>query len=117
MTDPFFQPPSGTDLPRYAGVPSFMRLPYLAADDPRRAEVDIGFFGLPWDGATSNRPGERHGPRALRDYSTMIREMNRVTGQKPFVGEDVSDTLATVLKTEPAWAALPPLADAERHSE
>ena len=73
MSDPFFQPPSGTDLPRYAGVPSFMRLPYLPADHPRRADVDIGIFGLPWDGATSNRPGARHGPRALRDASTMIR--------------------------------------------
>ena len=91
MSDPFFQPPSGTDLPRYAGVPSFMRLPYLTADDPKRAEVDIGFFGLPWDGATSNRPGARHGPRALRDYSTMIREMNRATGQEPFKAAKVAD--------------------------
>ncbi|QBY00627.1 agmatinase [Rhodophyticola sp. CCM32] len=84
MPDPFFTPPSGTDLPRYAGVPSFMRLPYLPPEAPRRAEVDIGFFGLPWDGATSNRPGARHGPRALRDASTMIRAMNRATGQRPF---------------------------------
>ncbi|MEJ6395045.1 agmatinase [Gymnodinialimonas sp. 2305UL16-5] len=91
MSDPFFQPPSGTDLPRYAGVPSFMRLPYLAADHPRRAEVDIGIFGLPWDGATSNRPGARHGPRALRDASTMIREMNRATGQTPFAAAHIAD--------------------------
>lgn len=91
MSDPFFQPPSGTDLPRYAGVPSFMRLPYLAADDPRRGAVDIGIFGLPWDGATSNRPGARHGPRALRDASTMIREMNRSTGQLPFQAQNIAD--------------------------
>ncbi|OAN83005.1 agmatinase [Jannaschia sp. EhC01] len=91
MSDPFFQPPSGTDLPRYAGVPSFMRLPYLAANDPKRAEVDIGIFGLPWDGATSNRPGARHGPRALRDASTMIREMNRATGQLPFQAANIAD--------------------------
>ncbi len=91
MSDPFFQPPSGTDLPRYAGVPSFMRLPYLAPGDPRRGEVDIGFFGMPWDGATSNRPGARHGPRALRDASTMIREMNRATGQLPFQAANCAD--------------------------
>lgn len=91
MTDPFFQPPSGTDLPRYAGVPSFMRLPYLPPDHPRRAEVDIGIFGLPWDGATSNRPGARHGPRALRDASTMIRERNRATGQEPFRAVNIAD--------------------------
>jgi guanidinopropionase len=91
MSDPFFQPPSGTDLPRYAGVPSFMRLPYLAAGDPRRGEVDIGVFGLPWDGATSNRPGARHGPRALRDASTMLRERNRATGQMPFQAANIAD--------------------------
>ena len=89
MTD--FLPPSGTDLPRYAGVPSFMRLPYIPPGDPRRSEVDIGFLGMPWDGATSNRPGARHGPRALRDASTMIREMNRATGQKPFETANVAD--------------------------
>ncbi len=91
MSNPFFQPPSGTDLPRYAGVPTFMRLPYLGPDDPRRAEVDVGFFGLPWDGATSNRPGARHGPRGLRDASTMIREMNRATGQTPFQAMNCAD--------------------------
>ncbi|MEL6532248.1 MAG: agmatinase [Pseudomonadota bacterium] len=48
-------------------------------------------FGLPWDGATSNRPGARHGPRALRDASTMIREMNRATGQEPFKAARVAD--------------------------
>ena len=30
-----------------------------------------------------------------------------LTGQKPFVGDDVSDTLALVLKFEPEWDALP----------
>ncbi len=91
MADPFFQPPSGTDLPRYAGVPSFMRLPYLPEGHARRSDTDIGFFGMPWDGATSNRPGARHGPRALRDASTMIREMNRTTGQLPFQAANCAD--------------------------
>lgn len=91
MSDPFFLPPSGTDLPRYAGVPSFMRLPVLPEGHPRRGEVEIGLFGLPWDGATSNRPGARHGPRALRDASTMIRERNRATGQEPFRAARIAD--------------------------
>ena len=30
-----------------------------------------------------------------------------LTGQKPFPGDDVSDVLATVLKTDPDWDALP----------
>ncbi|MBF9036364.1 agmatinase [Rhodobacterales bacterium HKCCE2091] len=89
MTD--YIPVSGAVLPRYAGVPTFMRLPHVPEGDPRRAEVDIGFLGMPWDGATSNRPGARHGPRALRDYSTMIREMNRATGQQPFRAANCAD--------------------------
>ena len=38
-------------------------------------------------------------------FGAVLYEM--LTGQKPFVGEDVSDTLATVLKTDPEWKALP----------
>ena len=30
-----------------------------------------------------------------------------LSGKRPFVGEDVSDTLATVLKMDPAWGVLP----------
>ncbi|MGR3502299.1 agmatinase [Pseudaestuariivita sp.] len=84
MTDPFFKPVSGMDLPRFAGVPTFMRLPYVAPDDPRRAEVDVGLVGVPWDGGTTNRPGPRHGPRQLRDASTMIRAQNGITMVRPF---------------------------------
>jgi len=82
--DSFFQPVSAMELPRFAGVPTFMRLPSLTPEHSRFNEVDIGLVGVPWDGGTTNRPGARHGPRQLRDYSTMIRAMNPVTGVKPF---------------------------------
>ncbi|MEO0767327.1 MAG: agmatinase [Pseudomonadota bacterium] len=72
------------DLPRYAGVPTFMRLPGLAPDHPRHGDVEMGLVGVPWDGGTTNRPGARHGPRQLRDQSTMIRAMNPVSGINPF---------------------------------
>ena len=39
-------------------------------------------------------------------FGAVVYEM--LTGQKPFVGDDVSDTLALVLKFEPEWDALPP---------
>ena len=84
MTDGFFTPVSGLDLPRFAGVPSFMRLPHVPFDHPRLAEVQIGLIGVPWDGGTTNRPGPRHGPRQLRDASTMIRAMNGETWVAPF---------------------------------
>lgn len=80
----FFTPVSGFDLPRYAGIPTFMRLPHVGLDHPRIAEVQVGLIGAPWDGGTTNRPGPRHGPRQLRDASTMIRAQNGVTGVRPF---------------------------------
>ena len=39
-------------------------------------------------------------------FGAVLYEM--LAGQKPFVGDDVSDTLALVLKFEPEWDALPP---------
>jgi len=91
MSDPFFTPVSGFDLPRFAGVPSFMRLPQMGLDHPRIAEVDIGLVGVPWDAGTTNRPGPRHGPRQIRDMSTMIRAQNDATGIRPFEAANCAD--------------------------
>lgn len=82
--DPFFTPVSGFDLPRFAGVSTFMRLPHVPPGHARFAEVDVGLVGAPWDGGTTNRPGPRHGPRALRDASTMMRAQHGITGMRPF---------------------------------
>ncbi len=84
MSDPFFQPVSGFDLPRFAGIPTFMRLPHVGLDHPRLRDVDIGIIGVPWDSGTTNRPGPRHGPRQLRDASTMIRAQHPTLGVRPF---------------------------------
>lgn len=91
MSDPFFQPVSGFDLPRFAGVPTFMRLPHVALDHPRFGDVQIGLIGVPWDSGTTNRPGPRHGPRQLRDLSTMIRAQNGATRQRPFDAANCAD--------------------------
>lgn len=80
----FFQPVDGMELPRFAGIPSFMRLPHLNLNDQNINEVDFGLIGVPWDAGTTNRPGPRHGPRQMRDLSTMIRAMNGATRIKPF---------------------------------
>lgn len=84
MSDPFFKPVSGFDLPRFAGVPTFMRLPHVPLEAPKIKEVDIGIIGVPWDSGTTNRPGPRHGPRQLRDASTMIRAQHPVSGTRPY---------------------------------
>ena len=51
-----FRPVSGFDLPRFAGIPTFMRLPHVALDDPRLGQVDIRLIGAPWDGGTTTTP-------------------------------------------------------------
>ncbi len=102
-----FLPQSSMDTPRFAGIPTFMRLPHLAIDEAE--EVEIGLVGVPWDGGTTNRAGARHGPRQLRDLSTMIRMLNQATGIRPFhlarcadLGDapvnpaDVTDALARI---------------------
>lgn len=86
-----FLPVSGFELPRFAGVPTFMRLPYIAPDDAAAGDVEIGFVGVPWDGGTTNRPGARHGPRQLRDASTMIRQFHPVSGLNPFATANCAD--------------------------
>ena len=91
MSDGFFRPVSGMDLPRFAGIPSFMRLPVVPPDHPRFSEVEVGLVGVPWDSGTTNRPGPRHGPRQLRDASTMIRAENGATGVRPFEAARCAD--------------------------
>jgi len=91
MNDHFFQPVSGMDLPRFAGIPTFMRLPHLPRGDARWADVDVGIIGVPWDSGTTNRPGPRHGPRQLRDASTMIRAEHGVSGVRPFEAMNCAD--------------------------
>jgi guanidinopropionase len=108
MTEPTsFLPVSGMELPRFAGIPTFARLPLVALGETR--SVQIGIVGVPFDVGTTNRPGARHGPRQLRDASTQIRLINQATGLRPFhlarcadLGDspvnpaDVQDSLARV---------------------
>lgn len=77
-----FLPTSGNVLPRFAGIATFMRLPHL--DPSEAADVEIGIVGVPWDGGTTNRAGARHGPRQMRDLSTMVRNVHHASGIKPF---------------------------------
>lgn len=85
------QPPDLNTMPRFAGIPSFMRLPVV--DD--YTTIDIALAGVPWDGGTTNRAGARHGPREIRNMSSLIRRINHATGLSPFElcrVADVGDT-------------------------
>ncbi len=76
----FNQPVSGNDLPRFAGLQTFMRLPAVESADG----LDVGFIGVPMDIGTSWRSGTRFGPKQLRQESAMIRPYNIQTGAAPF---------------------------------
>ena len=73
--------------PRYAGISTFFRTEY--SED--LAAVDIGVIGVPFDGGVTNRTGARHGPRAVRDQSSLLRRINGVTGIMPFAQARVRD--------------------------
>ena len=57
-----------TPEPTYAGVTSFMRRKYTQD----LAGVDVAVTGVPFDTATTNRPGTRLGPRGIRNASTIM---------------------------------------------
>ncbi|MFO7528708.1 MAG: agmatinase [Marinobacter sp.] len=59
----------GTEIEAiYAGATSFMRRLYTRD----LTDVDVAVVGVPYDLATSNRPGARFGPRAVRAASTQL---------------------------------------------
>jgi guanidinopropionase len=74
-------------LPRYTGIATFFRIPASQQID----DVDIGIIGVPFDGGVTNRSGTRHGPRAVREQSTLLRRINAVTRIMPFATARVRD--------------------------
>ncbi|MBZ9919590.1 MULTISPECIES: agmatinase [unclassified Mesorhizobium] len=74
-----FQPLDSGSVPRFAGPSTFMRLPMATPE-----QVDIALIGVPFDGGTTNRPGARHGPREIRNQSSLVRRVHHVTGVSPF---------------------------------
>jgi len=61
-------------------IPTFMRAPLIS--DP--AAFDIAMIGVPYDGAVTNRPGARHGPREIRNSSSMMRSIHHATRINPY---------------------------------
>ena len=55
----------------YANVFSFLSLPFC--DQPDGGDADVAILGLPYDLATSGRPGTRSGPTAIRQASANLR--------------------------------------------
>lgn len=64
-----FEPIPGRELPRFAGVKTFFRLPHVDLDAP----YDLGIVGVPFDGSLSYRPGARFAPTRIREVSALGR--------------------------------------------
>lgn len=77
MTTPTHDP---QDLPRYMDIATFMRVPLQR--DP--AGLDIAMVGVPYDGGTTCRAGARHGPREIRNQSSLVRGIHHVHRFNPF---------------------------------
>jgi agmatinase len=77
---PRYEPADSLKTPRFTGIPTFARLPYVRTLE----EVDLAVIGVPFDTAVTYRPGGRFGPNAIRSASVMIRPYNPVLEVNPF---------------------------------
>jgi agmatinase len=87
VTGPRFQPPDASVAPRYTGPRTFARLPHVQLPHDG---VDAAVIGVPFDTATSFRPGARFGPEAIRSASALLRPYH------PPLDVNVFDTLSVV---------------------
>ena len=81
------KPISSMSTPRYADISTFFRLPIVKD----LSKLDYCFCGVPWDGGTTNRPGARHGPREVRNASSLVRLYHPVSLKSPYDMYNVAD--------------------------
>ena len=72
---PRYGPPDASEKPRYTGIRTFARCPHVLDD---LVDVEVAVCGIPFDTATSMRPGARFGPAAIRDASLLLRRWHPV---------------------------------------
>src|SRR3954471_11583771 len=83
---PHHRPLDAREIPRFAGVRTFMRAPHTTD----LAGVDAAVYGIPFDTATTYRTGARFGPEAIRSASVLLRPYN------PLLEVDVVERLSIV---------------------
>ncbi len=67
-----YKPITAQQLPKFAGIKTYMRLPHCRTTQG----IDFAVVGVPWDGATSYRTGQRMAPDAIRRVSVTLRPYN-----------------------------------------
>jgi agmatinase len=76
-----------TAVPRFAGPPTFARLPRI----DEVSDVDVAVVGVPFDSGVSYRPGARFGPAHVRESSRLLRPYNPAQDVEPFARQQVVD--------------------------
>jgi agmatinase len=84
---PRYGPPDASLAPRYTGVRTFARCPLVAGPE----DVDVAAVGIPFDTATTNRPGARFGPEAIRSCSIALRPYHPALDVDVFAALSVAD--------------------------
>lgn len=74
-------------VPRFAGLPTFARLPLLEKVE----RCDAAVVGIPFDAGTTYRPGARFGPSAVRQASRLLRPYHPGLNVEPFGAQQVAD--------------------------
>jgi agmatinase len=85
--DEIIGPADPRQIPRFAGPPTFARLPRI--DEVGR--VDVAVVGVPFDAGTTYRPGARFGPAAIRGASRLLRDYHPALAVEPFGAQQVVD--------------------------
>ena len=88
MTDDFYYKKSPVEgdkydpmsEPRFTEIATFMRAPLAESLN----DVDIGLIGVPTDLGVTNRAGARHGPREIRNSSSLMRTFNLAMKINPY---------------------------------
>src|SRR5204862_6585604 len=80
-------PLDATEVPRFAGLATFARLPLLE----RLERCDVAVAGAPFDAGTTFRPGARFGPSAVRQISRLLRMYDPALDVEPFGVQQVAD--------------------------
>jgi agmatinase len=69
---PRYRPLDALQSPRFAGIRTFARLPYVTD----LTDVDVAVVGVPFDTGATYRVGARFGPAAIREASALLRLYN-----------------------------------------
>jgi agmatinase len=69
---PRYRPVDALQSPRFSGIRTFARLPYVTD----LADVDVAVVGVPFDTGATYRVGTRFGPAAIREASALLRLYN-----------------------------------------